>query len=108
MRRPAGARTIYCMARTKATHGWSRVSGGGWAEVVLGLATSARVTAVVRTAFPSAVVHAVVTDVLGPHEARIETADGRRLTVVVDAAFHVTGFRTTGAERRHPLLPAAA
>ena len=92
----------------KATHGWSRSIDGGWAEVSLGVDTGALVAAAVRTAFPGAVVHALVTDVMGPHEARIETADGRRLTVLVDAASRVTGWETAPADRPRVLVPAAA
>ena len=90
----------------KGMHGWSRALDGGWTEVVLGADTGARIAVAVRRAFPGAVIHAVVTDVLGPHEARIETADGRRLTVSVDAAFRVTGCRTTRWDPDR--LPAAA
>jgi hypothetical protein len=92
---------------TKAAHGWSRALGGGWAEVALGRETGARITAAVRATFPGAVVHAVVTDVLGPHEARIETVEGRRLTVFVDATFRLTGWCPT-VERHNALLSAAA
>lgn len=91
----------------KGMHGWSRALGGGWAEVVLGRETGASIAAAVRATFPGAIIHAVVTDVLGPHEARIETADGRRLTVLVDAAFQLTGWRSSDPERR-ALTPAAA
>ncbi len=96
--------------RTPSAHrSWTRLTvEGGWTEVVLERDTGSRVAGAVATAFPGAAVHAIVTDVLGPHEARIETPDGRRLAVQLDGALRVTGWRTVDVGRHSTVVSIAA
>lgn len=75
-------------------HGWSRMAAEDrWTEVVLQPGAGSSVSDAVLRAFPGAVLHAVVTDVLGPNEARIHAADGRQLVVELDNDFRVTSWR---------------
>jgi hypothetical protein len=68
----------------KTSVGWTRTADARWQRVELERGTGARPTAEALTAFPGAVVHRVVTDVLGTAEVHLVTADGRHLVVQAD------------------------
>ena len=89
--------------------GWSRVPAEDrWIEVLLQRDSGARISDAVVDVFPGAVLHAVLTDVLGPNEASIETVDGRHLTVLIDNTFRVTGRRMKDGGRQQDLESIAA
>ena len=67
-----------------------------------------RIAHAVLDVFPGAVLHAIVTDVLGPNEASIETVDGRHLSVRIDNAFRVTGWLTRDARQQQTTVLIAA
>jgi hypothetical protein len=92
-----------------STRGWSRMAAEDrWTEVLLRRDCGTRITRAVLDAFPGAVLHAIVTDVLGPNEASIETIDGRHLRVRLDNAFRVTGWRMTDGGQKHKVVSIAA
>lgn len=88
---------------------WSRLpADGAWREVLLERDAGSRVAAAVMTAFPGAVVRAVMTDVIGQHEARIQTARGQRLSVRLDGTYSVTGCQTEERGQRSIPVSTAA
>lgn len=56
-----------------------------------------QVTAAVEAEYPDATIDRVETDAGGVYEAHLTTADGERLTVLVDEDFAITGTEEGGA-----------
>ena len=74
----------------KTSVGWTRTADARWQRVTLERGTGARITAEALAAFPGAIVHRVVTDVLGTAEVHLVTADGRHLVVQSDGTGRVS------------------